>query len=97
MLAVSGKDTTLLYDWNNLAKPLHKLDQQTQKIWWDQPGNTVVISTNDKFNVYQYNKKNFSLTEILQVNDRVTSGCFIDTKFYYMTKAGKIFYSFLGK
>jgi hypothetical protein len=25
LLTVSGKDTTLLYDWNNLSKPLHKL------------------------------------------------------------------------
>lgn len=96
-MTVSGKDTTLLYDWNNISKPLHKLDQKTQKVWWDHEGNTVVISTADKFNIYQYNKKNFSLTEILQVNDRVTSGCFIGTIFYYMAKSGKIYYSFLGK
>ncbi len=97
LLTVSGKDTTLLYDWNNLSKPLHKLEQQTQKVWWDQEGTSVVIATADKFNVYQYNKKNYSLTEILQVNDRVTSGCFIGSIFYYMNKSGKIFFSFLGK
>ena len=62
---MSGKDTTLLYDWNNLSKPIHKLEQQTQKVWWDNEGLTVAIATNDKLNIYQFNKKNFSLTEIL--------------------------------
>ena len=27
LLAINGKDTTLFYEWNNLSKPLHKLDQ----------------------------------------------------------------------
>jgi hypothetical protein len=34
---------------------------------------------------------------MLVINDKVTSGVFIDTIFYYVTKAGKLNLSFLGK
>jgi len=57
----------------------------------------LAISTIDKLSIYGYNKKSHALTEITTVNDRVTSGCFVDKIFYYMTKSGKLYYTFNGK
>ena len=61
LLTVSGKDATLLYEWSNLSKPLHKLDERTQKVWWNNTGDILVMSTANNFTMYQFNKKNFSL------------------------------------
>jgi hypothetical protein len=47
--------------------------------------------------VYNFNKKNLSLGEVLSLHDKVTSGVFVDKIFYYINKAGKIHISFLGK
>lgn len=47
--------------------------------------------------VYNFNKKNLSLGEVVSVHDKVTSGVFVDKIFYFINKAGKINISFLGK
>jgi hypothetical protein len=47
--------------------------------------------------IFTFNKKNLSLTELISINDRVNSGVFVDKIFFYMTKSGKINYSFNGK
>ncbi len=31
-------------------------------VWWNASGTLAVIANSDKFNIYEYNKKNHSLT-----------------------------------
>lgn len=47
--------------------------------------------------LYQFNKKNKNLSELLTLHERVTSGLFVDKIFYYLNRAGKLHFSFLGK
>jgi hypothetical protein len=45
LLGVADLGTTLFYDWNSLTKPLHSLSLGAEKIWWDDDGSQVAIST----------------------------------------------------
>lgn len=47
--------------------------------------------------LYNFNKASLSLSEMLLVEDKVTSGVFVNKIFYYINKAGKLNLSFLGK
>ena len=38
-----------------------------------------------------------TLSEVLEINDKVASGVFVKKIFYFITKAGKLNVSFLGK
>ena len=96
-MVVSDNKNTFLYDWKNLVQPLHKLDYGSQKTWWDEAGDHFAIATEEKLIIFAFNKKNFSLTELITINDRVNSGIFVNKVFYYMSKIGKIYFSFLGK
>jgi hypothetical protein len=57
----------------------------------------MALATETKFVLYQFNKKNQNLSEILTINDKITSGIFVDKIFYFINKAGKIHFSLLGK
>ena len=43
------------------------------------------------------NTKNYHLSEIHVLTDKITSGIFVNKIFYFINKAGKIHLSFLGK
>lgn len=57
----------------------------------------MAIASETKLVVYQFNKKNKNLSELLSLNDQVTSGLFVGRIFYFINKAGKIYFSMLGK
>ena len=38
-----------------------------------------------------------NLSEVLSIDDKITSGIFVNKIFYYVTKSGKLNISFLGK
>ena len=47
--------------------------------------------------MHTFNPKNMTLGEVLSIDDKITSGVFVNKIFYFVTKAGKINISFLGK
>lgn len=97
LLGVADNEKTLLYDWNDLTHPLHKIDFSAEKIWWDEAGEQMAIASQTKFIIFRLNKTTNALSELLTLNDKITSGVFVDKIFYYINKAGKIHLSFLGK
>ncbi len=38
LLGVADAEKTLLYDWSDLTRPVHKIDLGSDKIWWDETG-----------------------------------------------------------
>lgn len=56
-----------------------------------------MISTGQSFTLYTYNSKNHSLTEMITVSDQLTSCCFVNEIFYYMTRSGKIYFVLYDK
>lgn len=97
MLGVADSEKTLLCNWNDTNNIIHKLELSAEKIWWDEEGEQMALATETKFVMYNFNKKNKNLTEVLSITDKVTSGVFVDKIFYYINKAGKIHFAFNGK
>ncbi len=97
LLGVADNDKTYFYNWNDLTRPLHILNMGAEKIWWDESGEQMAIANETKFLLHTFNKSNLSLSEVLVVEDKVTSGVFVNKIFYYINKAGKLHISFLGK
>ena len=57
----------------------------------------MAIANETKFLMHTFNPKNMTLGEVLSLDDKITSGVFVNKIFYFVTKAGKINVSFLGK
>lgn len=57
----------------------------------------MAIANETRCLLHTFNKSNQSLSEVLVVEDKVTSGVFVNKIFYYINKAGKLHLSFLGK
>ena len=57
----------------------------------------MAIANETKFLVHTFNPKNMTLGQVLSLDDKVTSGVFVNKIFYFVTKSGKINLSFLGK
>lgn len=97
LLTVADHEKTYFYEWSDLSKPLHKLELGSEKIWWNESGDTLGLASESKMIVFSFNPKTYSLTELISINEKVNSGVFVDQIFYYMTKSGKINFTFLGK
>lgn len=76
---------------------MHKLDIGAEKIWWDDSGEQMAMANETRLIIYGFNKSNLSLSEMLVIEDKVSSGVFVNKIFYFINKAGKIHLSFLGK
>ena len=57
----------------------------------------MALANESKLVIFTYNSKNMSLAEVLTIDDKITSGIFVNKIFYFSTKAGKINIAFLGK
>ena len=57
----------------------------------------MAIAGESTFLMHTFNPKDMTLSEVLSVDDKITSGVFVDKIFYYVTKSGKVHLSFLGK
>lgn len=97
LLGVADAEKTLLVDWQDPGTVVHKIDLCAEKVWWDEEGELLALATETKLVLYQFNKKTRSLGELFTLPDRVTSGLFIDRIFYFINRAGKLYFSLLGK
>lgn len=57
----------------------------------------MAIANDSRFLLHTFNPKNQTLSEVLSLEDKVTSGIFVNKIFYFLTKAGKLNISLLGK
>jgi hypothetical protein len=57
----------------------------------------MALANETKFLLHTFNKKDMTLGQVLELDDKVTSGVFVNKIFYFVTKAGKLNISFLGK
>ena len=97
LLGVADAEKTLLFDWSELGAALHRIEASAEKVWWDEEGEQMAMATETKFTLYQFSKKSRALSELLTINDKVTSGFFVDRVFYFINKAGKLHFALLGK
>ncbi len=97
LLGVADQEKTLFYNWNDLTRPIHKLEMGAEKVWWDESGEQMVLANESRLVVHTFNRKSLSLGEVFSASDKVTSGVFVDRIFYYINRAGKIHLCFLGK
>jgi hypothetical protein len=35
LLGIADNEKTLFYSWDDLSRPIHKLDIAAEKVWWD--------------------------------------------------------------
>lgn len=97
LLGIADAEKTMLVDWRDPGNVVHKIEQSAEKIWWDDEGELLALATETKLVLYQFNRKNRNLSELLTLQDKVTSGLFVDRIFYYINRAGKLHFSLLGK
>ena len=57
----------------------------------------MALANQNKFLMHTFNPKNMTLGEVLSIDDKITSGVFVNKIFYFVTKSGKMNISFLGK
>jgi coatomer subunit beta' len=97
LLGIADAEKTLLVDWQEPGTAIHRIEASAEKVWWDEEGELLALATETKLVLYQFNRKNRNLSELLTISDRITSGLFVDRIFYFINRAGKLHFSFLGK
>lgn len=45
LISVADSERTTFYDWNDLSRPIHRLDLSAEKVWWDENNEQVAIAT----------------------------------------------------
>ena len=74
----------MLVDWRDPGAVVHKIELSAEKVWWDEEGELLALATETKLVLYQFNRKNRNLSELLTLPDQATSGLFVDRIFYYV-------------
>ena len=108
---MKSNEFIIFYDWET-GKVLRRIDIIPKKLYWNDTGSLVCLTTTDDFYILAYNKSLVSeninsitgiegfeeaFDLVYEYHDTVNSGIWISNVFYYINNGGKINYSISGK
>eukprot|EP00828_Plagiopyla_frontata_P048307 TRINITY_DN9219_c0_g1_i2.p1 TRINITY_DN9219_c0_g1~~TRINITY_DN9219_c0_g1_i2.p1 ORF type:complete len:582 (-),score=100.39 TRINITY_DN9219_c0_g1_i2:88-1833(-) len=111
LLAIRNSEFIVFYDWET-CKIIRRIDIVAKKIYWNEAGNLIAITTTDDFYVLAFNKPyvqaNLSESDdvegleesfvlVYDIHEMITSGIWIQDIFIFTNINGKINYSVSGK